>query len=114
MSDMQVKVTGGVLPPGTLAKAELPSGDTHELEIVGVEPGAAPDPEAKPPQLGQNPVVRVKYPDEFVKSHEYKDLPDLLDKITRQLKARYPVESFEFEALPPIALGAKLVIKGVK
>lgn len=119
--DINIKANGGVLPAGTLKTKPL-EGEEHDLEIVGLElfhdaeQAALEKREPKVPV--EWPVLRLKYPDGEVHSHQMKnteeDLPALIDKITRKMRGKFGVDNIEFDKLPELKVGAKIKLKKVK
>lgn len=89
---------GYVLPQGSQPKKYL-SGEELTFEVLSYDP--------------DGDMCRVRYPDGYVRPHQVKTVPDLLDKVSGQLRTRYNVQSFEIKAIPE-SLNGKIVITGVK
>lgn len=90
--------TGSVLPPGTLPKVSLSNATSISVVVLEVEN-----------QQGMT-IVKTQYPDGFVKNHNADTVEQLLGKITNQLKGRYGVASFSFDAIPSVLAGNEHIL----
>lgn len=112
---MEVSAKAGVLPAGTLPRILLPAELAMEIKILAIDPENGYDEEGKPVP-SEHDMVKVQYPDGYIKNHQVKDLlgAELLAKIQNLLQTRYAIQSFEFDKIPAFIAGSTIKLLEVK
>lgn len=109
MTDLQSSAKASVLPAGSLPKVVL--GDVQmKVKILSIEPenGYDEDGNALP---AENDMVKVQYPDGFIKNHQISktdEVATLTAKIQSTLTGRYTINSFSFDTIPALTVGAEI------
>ena len=112
---MQITAKAGVLPAGTLPRILLPADLPMEIKILAIDPENGYSEEGKPIP-SEHEMVKVQYPDGYIKNHQIKDLrgAELLAKIQNLLQTRYAIQSFEFDKIPAFKAGVTIKLLEVK
>lgn len=99
MTNFKISGEGLVLPAGTLPPASvLPEGEIRVvIDNVQPENGYAESGEAIP---SDHQMVRLAYPDGFVKNHQAADITTLLSKIAAVMRGRFGLEEVKYESVP--------------
>ena len=119
------KVQGGkgmVMPAGSVPPVASLAPGKHKLEIVDVHKGHLPTGEdglpvpqtaevLKAREESPYSYVEVKYPDGYVREHHTTGLPDLLEKIVSNLRARYGCEGVSILEAKTLGVGAIISVE---
>lgn len=109
------EITGVLLPPGTLPRVDIGEPASITLQVENVITMQQIENEAGEPDEVplDKPLVRVIYPDGFVRHHEAADFAELLPKISSFLTGRYGIASFTVSETPAEFTAGNIVLGDV-
>lgn len=104
--------TGAILPPGTLKTVDIGQQSSVTVTIDEVQTEQTFGDPVKTAPL-DTPIVRIIYPDGFIKHHEAADIASLMGKVQNLLRGRFGITGFDIASTPASLEPGEIILENV-